>query len=484
MEPVMVYERKYRIGPGEATLPGFRNDIVVLPIVECTAPLAYGYTLDALSKKHSPAPRGSSGNPPIRLKFISHGYGCTHIAPERILVETSLTLLLQNPVFGGIIVYELGCGAFGFKENVEYLAHLRPDTPLIYVRIQPRSYPSIKSLITYCNLGGKECVEEEIAYDEVRDRYGELFNKLLETVASKKRAGWRKDRVLENTRLGVINGASNPSSIISNKTIGELMGSMIEWYGLTVAEGQFSELVPEKIMRLAAGNHAVESKLMEMFKRSLTFKQAPGQPEPTPGNIRGGIPTLEVKQVMTTLRVPYAEIGLPTGIGLKAISIEDMIRRGRELIKNIKKGLYEEASLKMEELIGLKGFRRGLILVESAGYDPMTGNVLAMLGVQAIYFTTGLGTPWGSLVPTIKVTADKHAWERYGGPNGFIDYYIDPSKGSGETHRDLEELLLKVIGGEWLRHEYNQLLLEYRGGNRVIGWETYNLTLQQLYMRA
>ncbi len=478
-----VYPRRYRIGIREHVIPGIRNDIIVLPIVECVAPIAYGYTMDGLLMKYHVKPRsGSTVN--TRIKFLSHGYGCTHIGPERILVETSLLLLLQNPVFGGIIVFELGCGAFGFKKKVEYTAWMRPDTPIIYVRIQPHSYPSLKSIITHCNIEGEGCSSEEYEYSKIKDRYIELLYKLLEKTMNKPPMEMDHVEVLRDLRIGVINGASNPSSIIANKTVGELAGKLVDEYGLVVVEGQFSELVPDKVLRLARGDKGVESKLIEMFKRSLTFKQAPEQPEPTPGNIRGGIATLEIKQVMTTLRVPFIEEGLGTA-GFRIISIEDMLRNGRRLINAINNSKFREASRIYEEHVGLTSFRRGLVLVESAGYDPMTGNVLAMHGVQAIYFTTGLGTPWGSLVPTIKVTADQHAWKRYGGPNGFIDYYIDPSRNKHEIHRELEKILLETINGSRLRHEYNQELLILQGmDGSSIGWETYNLTLQQLYMRA
>ncbi len=478
-----VYPRKYRIGGGEHVLPGIRNDIAVLPIVECVAPIAYGYTMDGLLVKYRVRPRdGSKSN--VRVKFLSHGYGCTHIGPERILVETSLLLLLQNPVFGGLVVFELGCGAFGFKKKVEFTAWMRPDTPIIYVKIQPRSYPSLRSIITHCNLEGDGCRSEELEYSKVKGRYIELLHELLEKTQSKRVVEMNPEKALRDLRIGVINGASNPSSIIANKTIGELAAKLVDEHGLVVVEGQFSELVPEKVLRLARGDRSIESKLIGMFKRNLTFKQAPEQPEPTPGNIRGGIATLEIKQVMTTLRVPFIEEGLGTS-SFKVISLEDMLRNGRKLINAINNNHFNEASRIYEEHVGITSYRRGLVLVESAGYDPMTGNILAMHGVQAIYFTTGLGTPWGSLVPTIKVTADQHAWKRYGGPRGFIDYYIDPSRKASIIHRELKKILLDTINGSWLKHEYNQELfqLEDKDGSRI-GWETYNLSLQQLYMRA
>lgn len=481
MREVSVYVNTYDIG-SETWIPGFRRSIVVLPVVECVATIAYRYTLSALRDKYEYV--AGVGDADISMRLVSHGYGCTHIGPEKILVEESLLLLLLNPNIAGIIVFELGCGAFDFRRKAEFIAHVRRDTPVIYVRIQPYSYPSLHSLLVTCNIDGRGCRVEKTPYDKLYELYRDALYKLIDIVASKKRIRKKIAEVLEKTRIGVINGASNPSSIIANKTIGDFMEYMIRKHDILAVEGQFSELVPDKIMRLVAGNKEYVEKLIEMFKRSLTFKQAPEQPEPTPGNIRGGIPTLEVKQVMTTLRVPFNEGIADPSINVRILSLEDMLRYGRRLVSAIEKEEYAKASRIYAELLGLEKLRRGLLLVESAGYDPMTGNILAGLGVQAIYFTTGLGTPWSSMVPTIKVTADIHAWKRYGGSDGFIDYYVDQSRGREKIFNDLYNILVDTINGEKLRGEKLQVMEILGDGETRIGIETYNLTLQQLYIRA
>jgi altronate hydrolase len=478
-----LYERRL-VFEKEHTVPGVRNHIVILPIVECVAPIAYSFTMRALSEAGGKI--SFSGEPGIdtRIKFLSHGYGCTHIGPEKILVEESMLLLLLNPSIGGIVVFELGCGSFGFRMNSEFIARVRPDTPVIYVRVQPRSYPSTKSIIATCNIDGEGCSEEAVEYSELYDHYAAAFKSLLQKVLGGKRRQWDQGEAIPKIRLGVINGASNPSSIISNMIIGRLMEKYIMEENSVVVEGQFSELVPEKIMRMTGGDPILQDKLMRIFRRSLTFKQAPEQPEPTPGNIKGGIATLEVKQVMTTLRVPFHDGIVDPTVRLNVIGLEDMISTGRLLFKNINSGKYGEAARIVNRILGYGRYRRGILLVESAGYDPMTGNILAMLGVQAIFFTTGLGTPWGALIPTIKVTADMHAWRRFGGPRGFIDYYIDLSEPIEKILSSLQGLLARIISGEPARHEHYQPLISVGFGDKSIPVETYNLTLQQIYMRA
>ncbi len=481
MSSVSMYMNRYDIDGEKYERYSPRRNIFILPIVECVAYIAYNYTYKFLYEKTRPI---HSDRVDLSVKMLSHGYGCTHVGPERILVEESMILLLLNPVVSAGIVFELGCGAFSFERDVEFLASVRSDTPYLYVRVHPQSYRALKSIVVACNIDHPGCERVEVDYGNLYNIYSSYFEKIVSRVAGMERVVIPLRRALENSRLGVINGASNPSSIITNRVIGEFMEQMITKYNTTVIEGQFSELVPEKILRLARGDKELEQKLMEMFRRNLSFKQAPEQPEPTPGNIRGGIASLEMKQVMTTLRVPFNEGIVDPTIGFDAVSLGELISSGRRLIKNIKEGRFREASRILVGLLRYNGFKRGLILVESAGYDPMTGNVLAMMGVNTIYFTTGLGSPWGGLVPTIKVTADKHTWMRYGGEEGFIDYYIDLSRSRGGIMDDLESILVETYSGGRVRHENIGVLGRYLYGNYVIGVETYNLTLQQIYMRA
>ncbi len=479
---IEAYTSKYELGDREVEKYSPRRNIVILPVVECAAYIAFNNTYRFLQEHGEYISHNNRVD--LSVKMLNHGYGCTHVGPERVLVEESMLLLLHNPVVSAGIVYELGCGAFDFQRDVEFLASLRPDAPFAYIRIHPRSYRSLKSIVTVCNLGREGCESFNIDYNELYQVYSEILGKTIKYVSNMSKKSINYETLLENSRIGVINGASNPSSIITNKYVGELMEKYIREYKGVVVEGQFSELVPSRIMKLTRGDKALEAKLREMFRRSLSFKQAPEQPEPTPGNIRGGIASLELKQVMTTLRVPFHEGIIDPTIRFDAVSLGEMISRGNILIKYIKENNFSEASKVFTELLRYDEFKRGLLLVESAGYDPMTGNILVMMGVNTIYFTTGLGSPWGGLVPTIKVTTDKHTWLRYGGDKGFIDYYIDLSSNREKILSDLERILINIYNDHRLKHEEIQTLQRYRLGSIVIGVETYNLTLQQIYMRA
>ena len=100
---------------------------------------------------------------------------------------------------------------------------------------------------------------------------------------------------------------------------------------------------------------------------------------PSPGNKQGGISTLEDKSLGCTQKSGTAQINGVLSYG--------------EIIQN-----------------------KGLHLLSAPGNDLVASTALAASGAQIVLFTTGRGTPFASVVPTIKIATNsalaekKHKW--------------------------------------------------------------------------
>ena len=87
---------------------------------------------------------------------------------------------------------------------------------------------------------------------------------------------------------------------------------------------------------------------------------------------------------------------------------------------------------------------RGLNLLTGPGNDPVAATALAAAGCHMLIFTTGRGTPYGSVIPTVKVASNtalaqaKPAWIDYdamahGDTEAFVEYVIAAASGEELT---------------------------------------------------
>jgi len=98
--------------------------------------------------------------------------------------------------------------------------------------------------------------------------------------------------------------------------------------------------------------------------------------QPTGGNIKGGLTTIEEKSVGAITKSDHSAI----------------------------KAVYE---------YGVSPRTKGLVVMDSPGREPEILTGLASAGCNLIAFSTGRGAPQGfPFVPVIKITGNPHTWER------------------------------------------------------------------------
>jgi altronate hydrolase len=152
-------------------------------------------------------------------------------------------------------------------------------------------------------------------------------------------------------------------------------------------------------------------RLVNDFKQYYSAHGRPIYENPSPGNVEGGLTTLEEKALGATRKGGSAAV---TGV----------LRYGERMRGS------------------------GLALLEAPGNDAVSTTALVAAGATVILFTTGRGTPLGAPVPTIKIASNTPLAER---KPKWIDFDAGRLESGYATMddlgADLYSLLLEVASG-------------------------------------
>jgi len=145
--------------------------------------------------------------------------------------------------------------------------------------------------------------------------------------------------------------------------------------------GETTEFIgAEHLLAERAQNEAVAKKIIELVQRIEARAMAVGCDmrggQPTGGNIKGGLTTIEEKSVGAIAKSGHSTI----------------------------KAVYE---------YGVAPQTKGLVIMDSPGREPEILTGLAAAGCNIIAFSTGRGAPQGfPFVPVIKITGNEHTWKK------------------------------------------------------------------------
>lgn len=180
----------------------------------------------------------------------------------------------------------------------------------------------------------------------------------------------------------------------------------------------------EKILFRQCKNRDVVTKLVNLINEFKQYYLQHGQPiyeNPSPGNKKGGITTLEEK------------------------SLGCVQKCGRAIIT----GIWPYGSQAMGQ---------GLHLIGGPGNDLVSATALAAAGAQLILFTTGRGTPVGAPVPTIKVATNTDLFQR---KNKWMDFNAGAMMETGNAELLKEQLTTLIFevaeGKKKTRNEENEI---------------------------
>jgi len=323
------------------------------------------------------------------VEVFKHNYGCSQLGDDHINTRTALVDIVRHPNAGGVLVLSLGCENLQMEQFRDSLGQYDKQR-IRFLKAQD--------------------VEDEIAdgVTILREIYEVMRNDRRTTVP------------LSKLRIGLKCGGSDGfSGITANPLLGAFSDYLVAQGGTTVLTEVPEMFGAETILMQRAENEEVFDKTVSLINDFKDYFAAANQPvyeNPSPGNKAGGITTLEEKSLGCTQKCGNA-------------TIVDVLRYGERIQ------------------------RSGLNLLSAPGNDLVATTALGMSGCQMVLFTTGRGTPFGSFIPTMKISTNTAIYLK---KRNWIDFNAGELL-SGESMSDLKEkflnFVIKVAQGEQLNHE-------------------------------
>lgn len=323
---------------------------------------------------------------------FTHGYGCSQLGRDHDNTRRALAALARHPNAGGVIVLGLGCENNRIDRLREEIGDFDPE------RVRFISAQEVEDEVAAGIAAGRE-----ILGLMKEDRRTPLPASLL--------------------RIGLKCGGSDGlSGITANPLAGMLSDLVCGWGGTAVLTEVPEMFGAETILMDRAADRAVfdaEVRLINGFKDYFRMNGQPVYENPSPGNKAGGISTLEEKSLGCVQKGGHAPVTAVLG--------------------------YAETTAVP-----------GLNLLDAPGNDLVASTALALSGCQMVLFTTGRGTPFGTCVPTLKISTNSSLAAR---KPGWIDFDAGTLVGEetpAAALKRLTALVLEVAGGRRVRQEISR----------------------------
>jgi altronate hydrolase len=317
------------------------------------------------------------------IEIFKHNYGCSQLGDDHENTMKILKDIVLHPNTGGVLVLGLGCENNQPDKFREFLGNFDEDR--------------VKFLVT----------------QKVQDEHEEGL-KLLRELYHIARKDKRETVPLSALKVGLKCGGSDGlSGITANPLLGVFSDFLISQGGTSVLTEVPEMFGAETILMNRCENKDIFDKTVHLindFKAYFIKNEQPVYENPSPGNKAGGISTLEEKSLGCTQKC------------------------GKAIVRDVL-------------MYGDRISTKGLNLLSAPGNDLVAATTLGAAGCQMVLFTTGRGTPFGSFVPTMKISTNtdlfrnKPHWIDFNAGTiaedkkiaevceEFIDYVIDVANG-------------------------------------------------------
>ncbi|WP_316247129.1 UxaA family hydrolase [Rossellomorea marisflavi] len=357
---------------------GIRNEIWIINTVGCI-----NKTAEMVAKMAGDQFEGIDG-----VHSFSHLFGCSQLGDDLHNTQKILSGLVHHPNAAGILVMGLGCENNYIEEFKKVIGDYDPR------RVK--------------------FIEVQSADDEISESL-----ELIEELADYAKTFKRQEVPLSKLKVGLKCGGSDGfSGITGNPLVGAFSDRLISEGGTTILTEVPEMFGAEEILMSRAKDEAVFGKIVDLVNDFKEYFLKHGQnvyENPSPGNKKGGITTLEEKS-----------------------------------LGNIQKGGFGEIADVLAYGDRTKG--EGLHLVQGPGNDLVSVTALTAAGAHIVLFTTGRGTPFGGPVPTVKISTNSALAQK---KTNWIDFnagQLIEGRGKEELADEFFEYITGLASGEARTH--------------------------------
>jgi len=316
---------------------GVRNHILIMPTVVCANQVARAISANVKS-----------------TTWFEHQHGCSQLSPDAAQTARAFIGHGTHPNVYGVVVVGLGCEVVRAQEVAAEIKAQCPNKPVHVVIIQDEggSYKAIQA--------------------------GSIAAHGMVLAASMLK---RETIDISELIIGTACGGSDAcSGLAANPAVGDASDLLIDAGGTSILAETPELIGAEHIIAGRAVNEDVARRCYAAIKACEDSAKAMGVDmrggNPTPGNIEGGLSSIEEKSLGC---------------------------------------VYKGGTRPLQDVIGWaeKITKKGLIYMDTPGNDieQLTGMVAG--GCHICVFTTGRGTPTGSpIAPTIKIASNTPMYEK------------------------------------------------------------------------
>ncbi|MBO5737433.1 MAG: altronate dehydratase, partial [Clostridia bacterium] len=309
---------------------GIRNEIYIIPTVGCVNNVCMRLANEAQSLV-----QGTIDG----IFALPHQFGCSQLGQDNENIKKLLCAIALNPNASYVLFVGLGCENNGMDGIKEYLA------------------PYGRENIAYFNC---QEVEDEHAYGM----------EILKGFAEKAKNLQRETVDFSELCIGLKCGGSDGySGLTANPLVGKITDRTVGAGGSAILTEVPEMFGAEQLLMNKCKNAQVfekYKKMIEDFKAYYTTQGFPVYENPSPGNKKGGITTLEEKSLGCVEKAGSSEI-------VDVLDYGELVKEG------------------------------GVSALNAPGNDLIAATALAASGCQIVLFTTGRGTPFSTFVPTMKI---------------------------------------------------------------------------------
>lgn len=354
---------------------GTRNELWIIPTVSCV-----NRTVNRIAE----AAKVKGINAGDGIVAYPHNAGCSQLGDDFETTQKLLSNIVKHPNAGGVLLVSLGCENNDFEHFLPVLGEY--------------DHSRIRTMVC-----------QDIEGDEIEEAL-----RLIREIAVVMNEDRREAVSAKNLVVGFKCGGSDAfSGITANPLCGRISEIVTQMGGSAVLTEVPEMFGAETLLMNRADSLATFEKVVNMinsFKQYYIRYNQPIYENPSPGNKRGGITTLEEKS-----------LGCIQKGGLATVT----------------------DTLKMGDVCS----RPGLNLMTGPGNDSVSITNLLSSQAQILLFTTGRGNPLGTAIPTIKIGSNSELSNR---KTNWVDFNAGVVLEHGDIERagkELWQLVLDVASG-------------------------------------